>query len=563
MEKTITCHHRADLIFYNGKIFSGDDNGNTYEAIAVCGDKTHALGTSEDILALKENTTKVIDLEGKTVIPGLIDTHTHFSSSALTEVRGELFIPGSVKELLEHIRRKVPQIPKGEWLYFGCVYPTRLEEHRYPTLQELDEAAPDNPVYINGAYAGQANACALKLAGIDESTGPETGMICRDEKTGKINGRLFGCGHLVTNCITNPPYTEEEVVEAIVMLQREYNRLGITSVIDAATAFGHLSAYNKLYSQKKLNIRVVYSFVAPKTENINTEVTLFRNMINTPAEWGKLSFMKVFLDGGMLTGTSYMRKPFKENYNIFGMSDRSYRGFIGYKKEELVRYIQKACDIGLQMTAHSIGNAATDRLVEAYEEVNNCNPIIGKRFSIIHATFTDIQTLHRLKRLGLTLISQPAWHYKDAAVISRVLEEDIMRAFLPYRDMELLGIAVSAGSDHMMKHNSFLSQNPYNPYLGLYNLITRKTWKGEVFQPEQKVSRRTALKMYTENGAFASFDEQQKGTLEVGKLADMVVLSKDFFTCSEEEIPFIESELTIVGGRIVYKKEKAGYNFAD
>lgn len=558
MEKTISCRHTVDLILFNGKIFGGDSNGNVYEAIAVCGDKIYALGTSADILALKECITTVIDLEGKTVIPGLIDSHTHFSSAALTEVRGEFFIPGSVKELLDQIRWKVTKIKKGEWLYFGGVYPTRLEELRYPTLQELDEAAPDHPVYIDGAFAGQANAFALKLAGIDEKTRPGTGTICIDENTGKINGRLITCGHLVKNCIVNSSYTKEEVVKAIEMLQKEYNRLGITSVIDAATSLGHINAYNTLYLQKKLNIRLVYSFVAPKEENVGTEVSAFRNEINTPAEWGKLTFMKIFLDGGILTGTSYMRKPFKEDHSLFGISDSMYRGFIGYTKEKLVRYIQKACEIGLQMTAHCAGDAATDRFVEAYIEVNHNTSIISKRFSIIHANFTDIKTLQRIKRLGLTLISQPAWHYKDADVISRVLEEDAMNTFLPYSDMELLDVNVSAGSDHMMKHDSFLSQNPYNPYLGLYNLITRKTWKGELIHPEQRVSRRTALKMYTENAAYASFDDKLKGTLEVGKLADMAVLSSDYFTCSEEELPFIESELTIVGGRIVYKKEKVG-----
>jgi len=276
-------------------------------------------------------------------------------------------------------------------------------------------------------------------------------------------------------------------------------------------------------------------------------------VIDTPVDWGKPGFLKVFIDGGILTGTAYMRKPYSPKLGIPGVMDGTFRGVITADRDKLCLFIRKACETGLQMTAHCIGDAALDVFLSAYEEVNRSIPIYGKRFSVIHADFTDEHTISRLQQLGIVLISQPAWHYRDGSALSRILDSETMASFLPYRRLIESGIVVCGGSDHMIKVDSFHSQNPYNPFIGLYNLITRKTEKGEAIQQEQRISRLQALKMYTANGAYATFDENKKGTLEDGKLADMAVLSKDYFTCAEEDIPKIESELTIVGGRVVYE----------
>jgi predicted amidohydrolase YtcJ len=209
-----------------------------------------------------------------------------------------------------------------------------------------------------------------------------------------------------------------------------------------------------------------------------------------------------------------------------------------------------AYDNRLQMTAHCIGDAAVDELLAAYEEVDHKNAIGKRRFTMIHADFTDQQVLYKMKDLGILILSQPAWHYMDGDLMLEVGDKEATDSFLPYRAMEDIGICVSAGSDHMAKHDPNTACNPYNPFIGMYSMITRKTRTGKEVYPEQKVSRYSALKAYTVNGAYASFDEDKKGTLEAGKLADMVLLSKDFFTCPEDEIPGITSELTIVGGKI-------------
>lgn len=545
----------ADIILFNGKIISGDLQDRIYQAAAVKKDIIMELGTDEEVLALKGEGTRLVNLRGRTVIPGLVETHAHVSWAALSEVRGELFIPNSVKELLEYIRKRVKAIGPGEWLYFKNTYPTRLDEYRFPTMEELDDAAPENPVYVDGAYAGQANTCALKIAGIDENTVPLNGRLCRDQRTGKLNGTLFLCGDLIKKHIEFPKYSDNEMVEGIMMLQEQYNRLGITSVIDGMTNPQSVYAYNHMYKKGSLNMRMVYTCMADRVEDVDIQVKDFLGRIDTPSNWGKLAFFKVSLDGGILTGTSYMRRPYtKEGAEVFGIDNPEFRGIIKLTEDQLMEYIRKVQEHGLQMTAHCIGDAATDRLVAAYSKINSLSPINGKRYTIIHADFTDEKILKKIKDLGLVLITQPAWHYKDGSVLRRVLDEQTMKTFLPYRDMEELDIRVCAGSDHMVKHDSFLSQNPYNPFLGIYNLVTRKTCKGDVINPDQRVSRQRALRMYTLEGAHATFDEGMKGSLEKGKYADLAVLNKDLMSCPEDEIPTIESELTMVGGRIVYDK---------
>ena len=278
----------------------------------------------------------------------------------------------------------------------------------------------------------------------------------------------------------------------------------------------------------------------------------YLDAIDTPNDWAKLGFLKAGIDGGILTGTSYMRRPYGEKGGMFGIDDAHFRGVLRLSKEQLTEYIKMAGKMGLQMAAHCVGDAACDVFISAYDEVDRIDPIDKKRFTIIHADFTDDDMLKKVKELGLILISQPAWHYMDGTIINRILDRDIMKTFLPYKKMDELDIKVCAGSDHMVKHDSLLSHNPYNPFAAMYNMVTRKTRKGDLVEPGQRISREKALRMYTIDSAYASFDESIKGSLEKGKLADLAVLTGDYLACPEEEIPFIEAELTMTGGRIVY-----------
>lgn len=541
----------ADTIFYNGKIISCDRDFTIYQALAVKESLISSIGTNEAVLALKGEHTRLVDLHGRTVVPGLIDTHVHTSMAALSELEEELYIPRNIPELLEFIKNKVSTMNKGEWLYFRNTYPTRFEEYRYPTLEELDSAAPDNPVYLDGFYAGQANSSALKEAGITMNTSPVKGKACRD-KNGNLTGTLFMCGHLIKKYIPQPEYSLKDYIDAISMLHGNYSKIGITSVIDGNTSLMDIEALNTMKREGRLNVRTVYTLVPTVLEDADKYVDDYRRAINTGTEWGKLGFLKVVLDGGILTGTAYMRRPYGKDCSVFGIDDPEFRGVVSYNKEQLLVLSEKAYANNLQATAHSIGDAATDLLLSAYEALNETRPVKGRRFSIIHGDFTDYETLKKIKDMGVVMLIQPAWHYKDGSILNQVLSSDAIDSFLPYKAMDELGILAAAGSDHMVKHDPDLSVNPYNPFIGMYNLVTRRTCKGDAIVPEQGITREKALRLYTIDAAYASFDENIKGSLEAGKLADFAVLSSDYLTCAAEEIPEIKSVMTVVGGRTVY-----------
>lgn len=543
-------------IFYNGRIHTMDSKKNVYEAMAAAASgEILALGTNEEILALRGSETYTYNLNNHTVIPGLNETHTHIFRVGLSELREEKFIPASINELLEYIKEKVQVLKPGEWMYFQNTYPTRLKEYRFPTLEELDSAAPNNPIYVDGAYAGQVNSYALRLLNIDENTPePGNGKFIRDKVSGKLTGLLFCCGDIVKNALITKSDTVEDIKKGFLNIQANYHKYGITSIVDGMTNEVEIKALNELYKEGKLGLRTILTGMVPSSSLSAAEENLERLKVLTalPCEWGKLSFCKVILDGGILTGTAYMRRPYNDAAGVFGINFDDFKGIIYYNSSRLKDIIGIAVKTNLQMTAHCIGNAATDILLDAYESYQEENNIKDRRFSIIHCDFTDENTLKRIKDLNLSILFQPAWHYMDGDILGKVLDSKTMESFLPYKEYVNMGIHASAGSDHMIKYDPFLSHNPYNPFLSLYNMITRKTRLGNIIGGENRISRYDALAMYTSKASYISFDENIKGSLEAGKYADFTVLSRDYFNCPEEDIKDICSVMTVVGGKIVY-----------
>jgi predicted amidohydrolase YtcJ len=541
------------LILYNAKIYTMESENKIYEALEIKDDKIFRVGSNKEILENKEIGSIAINLHGNTVVPGLIDTHTHFSSAALSELKEELLNPKSVKEILDYIKMKTETLAKGEWIYLRNIYPTRLLEGRFPTLEELDQVAPEHPVFINAAYASQVNTKALEICKINKDTIMTDGKICKNKTTGKLNGMLLGRGELVKRNIPMLQYTRKEMEEAFLILQEKYSQVGITSIVEAVTPANVIEVYNEIYETGKLGIRIIYTKLPDAPMYSAEEFSNYSKLVKTPTEWGKTGFLKLFIDGGFLTGTSYMKKSYSKGYSFLDM-DAGFKGNMGYNKEQLIYWIEKALENNLQMTAHCTGNASLDILLSAYNEVNKKQSIINKRFTVIHANFIDAEALKKIKELGIILISQPMWHYMDSFTLTKIIDEETLRTFLPYKDILITDVIATGGSDHMIKHNSIESVNPYNPFVSMYNLVTRREKSGKEINVEQKISPYDAMKMYTSNATYLTFDEDKKGTLEKGKLADLVVLSKDYFTCAPEEIPNIESKLTIVGGKIVYSQ---------
>ncbi len=527
-------------VYVNGKIHTMDEAGTVTDALAVEDGKIAALGEAAKVLAGAR-----VDLGGKTVIPGLIDTHLHLFTSAESEADGELVIPTSIPALLSHLAAQVKTLPEGEWIVYKNTYPLRIDELRYPTLEELDAVAPNHPVAVDGYYSQQLNSCALSEVDLEHL--PMGGKVVRDE-AGNLTGVLCNC-----NAIIAPKAAKREkcsLEDAISGLMARYNSRGITSAIEGIGNFGEIEAVQRLCDEGRQTVRMRYTLIPPP-ENREAFAEQIK-ALKLNADYGAVRFLKNVVDGGILTGTSYMMQPYCNKEEIFGLHGMGadWCGNHVTKRDLLADTIRFAQKEGFQHSAHCVGDAAVHELLSAYESVGDT---AGRRHAVLHGDFVDEGLLLRAKRLGVQILFQPAWHYMDAPNVGKILPEEEVKKFQPYRLMQNMGIMMAAGSDHMVKWDKRTSCNPYDPFLGLYNMTTCGARDGNPYREGECVSRETALLCYTRYAAYASFDEDRYGSLEVGKFADFVVLDRDYFTCADEELLEIAPLLTVVGGKEVYK----------
>jgi predicted amidohydrolase YtcJ len=266
----------------------------------------------------------------------------------------------------------------------------------------------------------------------------------------------------------------------------------------------------------------------------------------------RVGSLKAFLDGGILTGTAYLREPYGSNTAIYGYQDSDYRGVLNAPKENIFEMVRTANELGWQMTAHVTGGGGIDILLDAYEAADREKSIRDRRFTITHGNFPNPEAIARAKKLGVGFDCQPAWHYFDGPALAGVFGPERMKYFQPYRSLFDAGVVVAGGSDHMAGTDARQAINPYHPFFGMWMAITRQGADGTVLEPEQRISREEAMRMWTLNAAYLSFDEKIKGSIEPGKLADFAVISKDFFSCPVDEIKDIEALRTVVDGKVVY-----------
>ncbi len=266
------------------------------------------------------------------------------------------------------------------------------------------------------------------------------------------------------------------------------------------------------------------------------------------------------MDGGILIGTAYLREPYGEHTDVYGYHDPDYRGVLAVPRENATEIARAANELGWQMTAHVTGGGSLDVLLDAYEAADRERSIRDRRFTVTHGNFPDERAIARAKKLGVVFDCQPAWHHLDAPALKDVLGPERMAHFLPLRSLFNAGVVVAGGSDHMVRFDPRLATNPYHPFFGMWMAVTRQAVDGAVVNPEQRVTRLEALRMWTLNSAYLSFEEKSKGSIEPGKLADLIVISKDFLSCPEDEIKNIETLLTVVDGKVVYHNEAVNLN---
>lgn len=542
----------ADTLYYNGKIITMWDERPVVESMTVASGRVLDVGTTQIVGRKTGPRTRQVNLQGRTVLPGLIDSHVHPIKAALAEADGEI----PVLRSFEAVRRHIEAQPAGEDLIFvPKVYSTRLRERRYPDRWEIDEYASDRPVLLDNGYAAVLNSAALELAGVSADTpDPANGKLVRNN-AGEPTGLIVGARQLVAPLLEARTYSHAKMVAALAAMQSAYSMAGLTSVIDRSQTAAGFRAYQDLWEQGKLQVRTSVTRVVNAerpVEQVLREIEGIAAVTGHGDEMFRVGSLKVVLDGGILLGTAFMRAPYGQNTQVYGFEDPEYRGELRIRPRDLERIVTLAARLGWQMTAHTTGGGSTDALLDAYEAVNRKVPIEDRRFTLTHANFLSGDAIRRAAALGVVADMQPAWYHFDGPALAGVLGPDRMGTLQPYRSIIDAGVVVAGGSDHMIKFDARESVNPFDPFLGMWIAVTRMTTDGSVHNPEQRITREEALRMWTLNAAYLTFEEDVKGSLEPGKYADFVIVDRDILTCAEDELRETRVLATVLGGRELY-----------
>ena len=550
----------ADLVVRGGRVVTVDRDFRITEAMAIRKGRVVAVGSTREIKSHVGPSTRVVELGGRMVLPGLIDSHVHATGASRYEADHEIPSMDTIADVLEYIRGRTRVVPKGEWITLRQVFITRLKEQRYPSRVELDSVAPDHPVAFRTGPDGSANSLALQENGIDKifaAKHPEQVVV--DPDTGEPTGVLRRAGSVLKTRAnsTQRKLTEADRDERLVELLRDYNRWGLTGVIDRNCSASGQSQYERLLRDKRLTLRVRLSRglgSGGDLKAITSRVTAIAEdpLFSEPDPRLGIIGVKVFEDGGMLTGSAFFRQPWGVS-RIYGISDPRYRG-MQYIDEKRLEMLVRACaKRGLAFTAHCQGDAAVEALVGVYDRVNKDIPIAPTRSSVTHSSFMSSRAIAMAARLGVAVDLQPAWLYLDARTLVAQFGEKRLEYFIPLKSLFEAGVVAGGGSDHMQKIGSLRSVNPYNPFLGMWVAVTRTArWHDRPVHLEQALSREQMIRFYTINNAWLMRAEREVGSLEVGKRADFVVIDRDLLACRPEQIRTTRVLSTWLDGQRVF-----------
>jgi predicted amidohydrolase YtcJ len=551
-----------DLILHHGKIVAVDERFSIHEAIAVRDRRIQSVGTDSAILALKGPRTEVVDLAGKTLIPGLIDSHCHPLAASLAEFDHPIPQMDSVQDVLDYFAARAKVVPEGDWLVLRQVFITRLREQRYPTRAELDRVAPKHPVLFATGPDGIFNSLGLKATHIDRDFkvppgGP--GLVEKDPNTGEPTGLVRTFARFIKVPATGKQPNSQDQQRCLVELFRDYNSVGITAVCERDVYPDQVPLYKAVRESGQASMRVSLSYHIDTEGDLGAIQDHIRKVAADPLFQKKDSLLRIigiktYLDGGMLTGSAYMQQPWGVSA-MYGITDPNYRGLLFIPKERLRVMVRAAAETGLQFTAHSVGDGAVQTLLDAYEDVGRDLPLRDTRPCIEHSNFMSREAVAQAARLGVMVDIQPAWLYLDTRTLVKQFGYERLRYFQPLRSIFAAGGTVGGGSDHMQKVGSMRSNNPYNPFLGMATAVTRQArWYDGQLHPEEALSREQAVRLYTINNARILFLDDVVGSLELGKFADLVVLDRDLLSCPEDQIASTQVLRTYFNGKLVATK---------
>lgn len=533
----------ADSIYINGNIYTVDESFSTATAMAVKDDRILYVGDRAGAEAYIGADTQITDLGGKTVLPGLIEGHMHINNLGENQLKIDAYWK-SKEAILELVRQEAEKAEPGAWIQGSGWLDTLWETPGYPTKEELDAVAPDNPVILirSDNHMCWVNSKALELAGITKDTpDPQGGKIFKTD-----DGEVWGCLtdtaiNLVRNLV--PAYTVEEQ-QALLLAQEELFSYGFTSAVNAGTTVQGLENFKALYESGELKLRT-YPMVMLTNDLTSAEADYLRENAPTGELYDNhmlVRSVKIIGDGSLGSRSSAMLEDYSDAPGTKG----EYR----FADEEMYEAIKLAYDNGYQTGVHAIGDGTNHQVLDAYERVIAENPREDARLRIEHFQILTPDDLERALDMGIL----PAMQFTHATSDSNMAEDRIgserIKTAYAWRTVLDAGSIIIGGSDAPVEK--------VNPFHGLYAGVTRMTRAGEPeggWYPGQKVTREEALKAFTIWAAYGQFEEELKGSLEPGKLADFIVIDRDYMTCPEADIKDIQVLATYVGNELVYSKD--------
>lgn len=531
---------KASLVYINGEVITVDKDFSIKQAVAVVDNKIVAVGSNDEIMLWIGDNTQIVDLRGDSLLPGFIDAHLHILNYGLTKVSVNLKPCQTINEALALLKEKKSETKDGGWIRGWAYNDNSVEEGRMPTMEELDRISMEHPIYIQRScgHVIVANSKAFELAGITlETANPEGGEIERID--GKLTGILKESARMAVMDID--VYTSDEIISGLHLAAADYIQSGITSVHDMGGKDKHHLLYlQKVAKDPTFKMRMYATIVSFDNSSEAIDKTLDANIITGLGDHKfKIGPSKLFLDGSITGQTASMSEGYRTNPDNKG---------IQYMSQSTVNKImEKPHQFGCQINAHAIGDSAVEMMVTCIEHVLKKYPRDNHRHRIEHASVCTPEMIARMKDLGVIVVIDPAFFYDFGDEYVKYIGSRAEMMF-PAKSLLENGIKVAAGSDSPI--------TDYEPLIGIQEIVTRKTKNGNVIGEKECASIEDAIRIFTVNGAYASFEEHIKGTIEVGKLADFVVIDGSILKANPEKIKDLKIKQTVIDGEIVYENNK-------
>ena len=523
-----------ELILLNGIFHTMDPANPQAEAVAIANSRFLAVGTNAEISAYATSRTKRIDLDKFPAFPGFIDAHMHVAASGLEHLQSVDTDLPSIAAIKDAIRKRATQTPAGNWVLGFKYDDTKMAEGRPINRQDLDEAAPNNPVYIQhrGGHTAFVNSAALNKADVNDQTPNPAGGAYEHGADGKLTGRVMDNGNAAFRSKIPTTATRSDRRDGVKLITQMLVRAGVTSAHDALGNPDDLLAYQDAYEAGDLHARIYCLIGAPHIDK------MIRAGIRTGLgnEWVRVGAMKLMLDGSISERTARLSQPYVGRPNDYGI--------LIMGEEEMYTWARKAHLAGWQVASHANGDGTIDQALRVYERLQRETPRNDPRFRLEHCTVINDDLVRRIKAIGAipTPFSSYAYYHGEKLSVygpERVNHMFALRSFLD------AGIRATQASDY--------TASPFDPMMALQSEVTRTDKNGNVWGPKQRITIQEALQVGTVNGAYASFEENLKGSITPGKLADLVVLGRDPLREDPSKLIGIPVQRTMVGGKWMFE----------